>query len=207
MQHELAAQTRRLEEERRTLREEWVERQRKRIAELEKRVADAVAHHDLEMARVVESIKDRELRAQVEKQSRRRAGQVRSETRGETDAAVVAHLSESQPDLGVSGDVARAPGLDELVPGVRVLVRGFSAPVVLRRRDATSADVEAGPLRMKVPLAEITGIVTEEPANAASTRRKATGIPLKPLRAQDAAASLRSSLLENRLRTQAMKLT
>ena len=104
------------------------------------------------MARALEAVKDRELRAQIEKQSRRRVGEARSEARGEADAAVVAHLSESQADLGVAAETARPPALAELVPGARVRVRGFSAPVVLRRRDGSSAEVEAGPLRMKVPL-------------------------------------------------------
>ena len=98
--------------------------------------------------------------------------QARSEARGEVDAAVVAHLSESQADLGVAAETLRPPALDELVPGVRVRVRGFSAPVVLRRRDDSSAEVEAGPLRMKVPLAEIIAIVAEEPAKAAAARQR-----------------------------------
>ena len=51
----------------------------------------------------------------------------------------------------------------ELVPGVNVRVRGFSSPVVLRRREGNSAEVEAGPLRMKVNVGEITAIVAQEP--------------------------------------------
>ena len=167
MQRDLAEQTRLLEEERRALREEWVERQRKRIAELEQRVADALSGFERDVNRALEAVKDRELRAQLEKQTRRRLAEARSEMRGEVDAAVVAQLSESQADLGVVAETLRPPSEAELVPGVRVRVRGFSAPVVLRRRSESSAEVEAGPLRMKVPLAEITAIVAEEPGKAA----------------------------------------
>jgi DNA mismatch repair protein MutS2 len=163
MQRELARQAKQLEDERRALREEWVERQKKRITELEKRFADALAQHEKEMARALEAVKERELRGQIEKQARRRMAEARSDARGEADAAVVAHLSESQADLGVAVAPERLPSPEELVPGARVRVRGFSAPVVLRRRDELNAEVEAGPLRMKVPLAEITAIVTEEP--------------------------------------------
>jgi DNA mismatch repair protein MutS2 len=166
MQRDLAEQSRLIEQERRDLREEWVERQRKRIAELEQRVADALVQHERDMSRALEAVKDRELRAQIEKQARRHVGQARSEMRGEVDAAVVAQLSESQADLGVVAETARPPALDELVPGARLRVRGFSAPVVLLRRDASSAEVQAGPLRMKVPLAEIMAIVAEEPGKA-----------------------------------------
>jgi DNA mismatch repair protein MutS2 len=34
--------------------------------------------------------------------------------------------------------------------------------VVLRRRHNSSAEIEAGPLRMKIPLSDITGIVSQE---------------------------------------------
>jgi DNA mismatch repair protein MutS2 len=37
-------------------------------------------------------------------------------------------------------------------------VRGFSKPVIFRRLDGNSAEIEAGPLRMKVALEEITGV-------------------------------------------------
>jgi DNA mismatch repair protein MutS2 len=168
MQRELAEQARSLEAERRALREEWVGRQKQRIAELEKRFADALAAHEKEMARALEAVKERELCAQIEKQSKRRLAEARSEARSEADAAVVAHLAESQSDLGVTAAPERLPAAEELVPGTRVRVRGFSAPVVLRRRDGGTAEVEAGPLRMKVPVAEIIAIVAEPAAQPAA---------------------------------------
>jgi DNA mismatch repair protein MutS2 len=176
MQRELAEQTRRLEEERQALRTEWVERQKRRIAELEKNFEGALAKHERETASALAAIAERELRAQIEKQSRRRLAGARSEARDAADAAVVAHLSESQPDLGTAErETARPPSPEELVPGVKVRVRGFSAPVVLRRRDGASAEVEAGPLRMKVQIGEITAIVNEEQKKAGAPAK--TGRP------------------------------
>ena len=173
MRRDLAEQTRQVEDERRALREEWVARQKKRIAELEKRFAEALEKHERDMARALEAIQERELRAQIEKQARRRGAAARSEAREEADAAVVAHLSESQLDLGTAAAAARPPSAEELVPGVQVRVRGFSAPVILRRRDGSSAEVEAGPLRMKVPLVEITAIVGEEPKKSGGAAKPA----------------------------------
>jgi DNA mismatch repair protein MutS2 len=182
MQHELTEQARELEQERRELREEWVERQRKRIADLERRFSEALAKHERDMAAALEAVRETELRAQIEKQSRRKIAHARSEAKDEVDAAVVAHLSESQPDLGIAPvETAGPPPLAELVPGVKIRVRGFSAPVVLRRRDATSAEVEAGPLRMKVALGEITAIVTEQSKGAGAARPKtAVSTPAAP---------------------------
>jgi DNA mismatch repair protein MutS2 len=161
MQRDLAQQAQQVEAERRELREEWVARQRSRIAELEQQFAAALEKHERQMARAIEAVKDRELRAQLEKQSKRKLSQVRAESRGEADAAVVVHLSESQKDLGIAGDAARPPSPEELIPGVRVRVRGLPSAVLLRRRDGTSAEIEAGPLRMKVPLSEIVAVVDE----------------------------------------------
>ena len=48
--------------------------------------------------------------------------------------------------------------LEKLQPGVKVRVRGFSKAVILRRVEGSSAEIEAGPLRMKVAVEEITGI-------------------------------------------------
>jgi DNA mismatch repair protein MutS2 len=165
MRRELAQQAAQLDQERQALRDEWVGRQKKRIAELEKRFADALAAYEKDVQRAIEAVKETELRGKIEKQTRRKLAEARSEARGEADAAVVAQLSESQADLGAT-PAARPPSLDELVAGARVRVRGFSAPVVLRRRDGSNAEVEAGPLRMKVPLAEITALVAEQPAKS-----------------------------------------
>jgi DNA mismatch repair protein MutS2 len=84
----------------------------------------------------------------------------RGEAREEADAATVAHLSDSQADLGIAAAQSSQPvTVSDLVPGARVRVRGLATPVTLRRRDDASAEVEAGPLRMKVSLTDILEIV------------------------------------------------
>jgi DNA mismatch repair protein MutS2 len=154
--HELA-------EERKRLQTEWTDRQRTRLKELEQQFAQTIEKHEKEVARAIEAVKDREVRAQMEKQTGRKLLKARGDARAETDAAIVAHLSDSQADLGVAASQSPAPVvLSELVPGTRIRVRGFSTPVTLRRRDDSSAEVEAGPLRMKVALADVTAIVGME---------------------------------------------
>ena len=56
-------------------------------------------------------------------------------------------------------------------------MRGFSKPVVLRRIDGTSAEIEAGPLRMKVGLDEITGV--EEPRASGIARPPKGSVTLR----------------------------
>jgi DNA mismatch repair protein MutS2 len=150
-------------EEKRLLQTEWTNRQRTRLKELEQQFVQTIEKHEKEAARAIEGVKERELRAQLEKQTHRKLVKARGDAREEADAATLAHLADSQADLGTATVQAPKPIVQsDLVPGVRVRVRGLPTPVTLRRRDETSAEVEAGPLRMKVALADITAIVGEE---------------------------------------------
>jgi DNA mismatch repair protein MutS2 len=158
IQKQMTAERHALEEERKNLRTEWVERQQKRINELEERFAGMQKRFDENVARVVETVKERELRAQVEKTARRKMQDVRGAAREELNAAVVETISKSQADLGIHAASPEAVSGDRLQPGTKIRVRGFSKPVVLRRIDGSSAEIEAGPLRMKVALDEITGV-------------------------------------------------
>jgi DNA mismatch repair protein MutS2 len=168
LQKQMAAERHALEAERQKLRNEWVERQQKRIKELEAQFAEMQKRFDENVARVVEAVKERELRGQLEKSARRKMQEVRSEARDELNTAVVQAISDSQSDLGVHSASANAVSAERLQPGARVRVRGFSKPVVLRRIDGLSAEIEAGPLRMKVAIDEITSVEAEAPASKAS---------------------------------------
>jgi len=175
MQQQMSAERHALEEERRKLRAEWVERQQKRIKELEEKFAEMQKRFDENVSRVIDAVKERELRAQLEKSSRRKLQDVRGEAREELNAAVVQTLSESQGDLGTPA-VAQPVSLDQLQAGARVRVRGFNKPVIFRRLDGSSAEIEAGPLRMKVAIDEVVGIeqpgaTTKSPVVASSAVR------------------------------------
>jgi DNA mismatch repair protein MutS2 len=175
LQKQMTAERHALEEERKKLRTEWVERQQKRIKELEAQFAEMQKRFDENVARVVEAVKGRELRGQLEKSARRKMQDTRSEAREELNAAVVQTISDSQADLGVGAASATAVSAEQLQPGARIRVRGFSRPVVLRRIDGSSAEIEAGPLRMKVALEEITSVEGE----AATSKTSSPGAKLQ----------------------------
>src|ERR1019366_8257738 len=132
--HELA-------EEKSRLQTEWTERQRTRLKELEHQFAQTLEKQEKEVARAIESVKERELRAQLEKQTHRKLVKARGDAREEVDAATVAHLSDSQADLEIAAAQSAKPvAQSDLIPGVRVRVRGLPSPVTIRRRDETSAE-------------------------------------------------------------------
>jgi len=173
-----------LESERRKLQTEWVDRQRKRITDLERNFAQNQKHLEAEVARLTEDIKDRALRAQLEKQAGRRMGKIASESRAEADAAVVETLAASQPELGTAAAaIAKPVAPDLLSAGMHVHVKTFKQPVVFRRHDGRMAEVEAGPLRMKVPLTDITGIEEEQRA------KKPSAVPARGITIRAASAS------------------
>src|SRR5690348_10519499 len=177
MQQQMTAERQALEEERKKLRTEWLDRQQKRIKELEAQFAEMQKRFDENVARVVDAVKDRELRAQLEKSTRRKMQDARSEAREELNAAVVQTISESQADLGVHAASLEAVSADRLQTGAKIRVRGFNKPVIFRRLDGSSAEIEAGPLRMKVALDEIIGI---EAAGAQSSAKGAVGAGVAP---------------------------
>jgi DNA mismatch repair protein MutS2 len=158
MQQQMAAERHALEEERKKLRAEWVERQQRRIKELEDKFAEMQKRFDENVASIVEAVKERELRAQLEQSSRRKMQDARGEARDGLNAAVVQTLSESQADLGATGETTMPPNPERLQAGTKIRVRGFTQPVVLRRIEGSTAEIEAGPLRMKVAVEQITGV-------------------------------------------------
>jgi DNA mismatch repair protein MutS2 len=169
LQQQMTADRHALEEERKKLRTEWVERQQNRIKELEAQFAEMQKRFDENVARVVEAVKERELRMQMGKTARRKMQDVRSEALEELNAAVVQTISDSQADLGVHSASLEPVNADRLQPGAKIRVRGFSKPVILRRIDGSSAEIEAGPLRMKVAMDEITGVEGVTPASKSSS--------------------------------------
>jgi DNA mismatch repair protein MutS2 len=168
LQKQMTDERHALEAERLRLRSEWVARQQKRIKELEAQFGEMQKRFDQNVALVLEAVKERELRGQLEKSARRKMRDAGSEARDELNAAIVGTISDSQTDLGVHPAAVKTVSADSLLPGARIRVRGFSRPVVLRRVDGSFAEIEAGPLRMRVAKDEITGLEAESPASTAA---------------------------------------
>src|SRR5215813_12691381 len=175
MRRQMADEQRALESERAELRTEWASRQQKRIRELEAQFAEMQKRFEENVARVVEAVRERELRAQVEKTARRKLGEARSEAREELNAAVVGTIYDSQSDLGVTSVGTGNVQPELLQAGARIRVRGFSKPVILRRIEGRNAEIEAGPLRMKIATDEIVGVEAVSPGKAPTTSLSGPG--------------------------------
>ncbi len=169
LKRDLAEQMSALEAERHRLQTEWVERQRHRLAELERQFVEALRQHEQQVRQLLSEIQDQRLRAQLERQAARRLSKLHAAARAEADAAALSHLSETQRELGeVAKGVEPLPPA-AITPGQQVRVRGLAQPVVIRQRDDRTAEVQAGPLRMRVPLTDIVSIVNEPARRTALT--------------------------------------
>ncbi len=179
-QQQMNSERQSLEDERKKLRTEWVERQQLRIKQLESNFAEMQKRFDENVAAVVEAVKDRELRAQLEKSSRRkvtrrpRRSSRRTQRRRRADARRLAVRSRRLRSS------SHAPSAASLQPGAKIRVRGFSKPVVLRRIDGNTAEIEAGPLRMKVAVDQITGVEGPPPGTTPSPSRLNVTVSSKP---------------------------
>ncbi|HET8964996.1 MAG TPA: endonuclease MutS2 [Candidatus Acidoferrum sp.] len=169
MQQQMATERSELEAERTKLRTEWAARQQKRIRELEAQFAEMQKRFEENITRIAEAVKEREIRAQIEKTTRRKLAETRGQAREELNAAVVQTISDSQSDLGVSHGQAAPVTPEQLQVGAKIRVRGFSKPVILRRIDGRNADIEAGPLRMKIGTDEIVGVEAPAARGVATT--------------------------------------
>lgn len=186
LRSQMAEESRALERERANLRTEWVDRQKQRIAELEQKFAEMQKRFEENVASVVEAVKERELRAQLEKTTHRKMQAARGGAKEELNAAVVQTISESQQDLGLRADPLQKVNAAHLHPGARIRVRGFNKPVILRRVDGSSAEIEAGPLRMKVALEEVTGVEAEAPGKVPNPPSKRENITVTSLSGETA---------------------
>jgi DNA mismatch repair protein MutS2 len=172
MQKQMAEERHLLEQERQKLRAEWVDRQKQRIVDLEQKFAEMQKRFDENVARIVDAVKERELRSQLEKTARRKMHDARGEAKEEFNAAVVQTIADSQKDLGIKPESFEAVNPERLLPGARLRVRGFNKPVILRRVDGSTAEIAAGPLRMKVAVDEITAIEAEPAGKVASAGKR-----------------------------------
>jgi len=168
MQRQMSVERAEVEAERSKLRTEWVSRQQNRIRDLEAQFAEMQKRFEENVARVIELVKGRELRAQLEKTTKRKLGEARSEARQDLNAALVQTMSDSQADLGTTAGSSIPVNPDSLQPGAKIRVRGFSKPVILRRVEGRNAEIEAGPLRMKVVTDEITAVEFSPPGRVAA---------------------------------------
>ncbi len=171
LQEEVRGELTRLQQERARLERDWLQEQRKRLAQLEREVQNLLGQYRREMQTVVDSLKDPKVRARLEKTGVRQLGQAATKAQQAFDTAVLDHLNTgAAPER-----VARVKQVDAaaLAPGARVKLRGIARRgVILSRLDADLVEVQIGSLRMRAKTADVEEIEKPKAAESQSLRVK-----------------------------------
>jgi DNA mismatch repair protein MutS2 len=153
---ELSRHERELREQTARLSAEWSEKEKKRLAGLERALDIVISRLDEEARTAMKDIADRATRKEMEK----RVAAARSEMREEFSTAVV-------EQLGTAPAPARRPEPAEIVPGMNVRVRALGRAGVVKRKIADDLfEVEVGALKTRVSAREMEALAPSAPARA-----------------------------------------
>ncbi|MDX2151149.1 MAG: Smr/MutS family protein [Bryobacteraceae bacterium] len=158
---EVAARERQLERE-------WEKREAAKIRELERKAEAAISAFESRANETIEAITQSAEARKAADQARRKVSKARREFQEEVEAAV------RPPDA--AGEAAGAPARPKVTEGARVKLKGIREAARVRRVHADEIEVEAGFLRLKVPLDDVLEVMPE----AGESSRLPKGVSFQP---------------------------
>ena len=171
----LRAREREVEQEKRRLDAEGLNEQRKKVKELEGKIANLLKDFEYQAREAVSAVQERAAAQKLSKEAERRIAKLRREFKEQFDATVVAHRSGA--DVGDPN--ARPREVKFVEVGDTVKLRSISKNAKVERRiDEHTFEVSVGPMKVKVPRADIAEVVASirrdanqpKPAEAARAR-------------------------------------
>lgn len=142
--------------ERTRLEQEGLQEQRARVREMEKKLESLLRDFEYEARKAVEAVQDRAAAQKLSRDAERRIAKLRREFKEQFDSSVIAHRTGAD-----RGDPNARPGAVKHVgEGDTVLLKSLGRNAVVKRRLAEDQfEVEAGIMKMKVPLSDIAQVV------------------------------------------------
>ncbi|HBY60089.1 MAG TPA: endonuclease MutS2 [Solibacterales bacterium] len=129
---------------------EWEKRETAKIRELERKAEEAMRAFESRATETIESIEQSAEQRKAADQARRKVSKARREFQEEVEAAIRPATPEASP--------AAKP---KIVEGARVKLRGVREAARVRRVHGDEIEVEAGFLRLKVPLDDVLEVLPE----------------------------------------------
>ena len=174
--------------ERGRLEAEGLKEQREKVREMEKKLDSLLRDFEYHARQAVATVQDRAAAQKLGREAERQIARARREFREQFNQAVVAHTTGS--DRGDAN--ARPHVVDRVSVGDTVQLKSLGrAAKVLRKLDGEALEVQAGPMKMRVPLDDVAAVVGQSAASAAQTPVEAArskGIRVR-LRDEDSAAA------------------
>jgi DNA mismatch repair protein MutS2 len=165
-----------LEREKQRLTAEGLKEQKQRTRELEQKLESLLRDFEYRVRETVNTVQDRAESSKLSKDAERRMARLRREFREQFDQTVVAHSTGAD-----RGDVHAQPHIVQVLEGDTVKLKSLGRTAVVRRKLAgDQLEVEAGIMKMRVPLddvAEVLARASDNPVKAA--RAKGVSIRLQ----------------------------
>jgi DNA mismatch repair protein MutS2 len=165
-----------VEREKQRLVAEGLKEQKQRIRELEQKLESLLRDFEYRVRETVNTVQERAESSKLSKDAERRIARLRREFREQFDQAVVAHTTGAD-----RGDAHAQPHILQVLEGDMVKLKSLGRTAVVRRKLAgDQLEVEAGIMKMRVPLddvAEVLARAAENPVKAA--RAKGVSIQLQ----------------------------
>jgi DNA mismatch repair protein MutS2 len=186
----LRAREREVQQEKRRLDAEGRNEQRKQVKELEGKITNLLKDFEYQAREAVAAVQERAAAQKLSKDAERRIAKLRREFKEQFDATVVAHRSGA--DIGDPN--ARPREVKFVEVGDTVKLRSISKNATVERRiDDHTFEVSVGPMKMRIPRADIAEVVAsprrEAPAQKPAEAARARGINVQLAGNDDSAPS------------------
>ena len=148
---------------------EWEKRETAKLKELERRTEEVLAHFEEQAGETIGRIAQSGEQRKAAEQAQRRVAKVKRELREEFQTTVLSTQDEAR-----QGGV-RAPRIEE---GVRVRLKNVREPARVRRRlGEDRIEVEAGFMKLQVPIDDVIEVLPDAPPSGSKLPR---GVSFRP---------------------------
>jgi DNA mismatch repair protein MutS2 len=165
-----------VEREKQRLAADGLKEQKQRIRELEQKLESLLRDFEYRVRETVNTVQDRAESSKLSKDAERRMARLRREFREQFDQTVVAHTTGAD-----RGDEHAQPHIIQVLEGDTVKLKSLGRTAVVRRKlGGGQIEVEAGIMKMRVPLddvAEVLARASDNPVKAA--RAKGVSVQLQ----------------------------
>src|SRR5581483_7723343 len=165
---ELRRREHELERERQRLANDGLKEQKQRVRELEQKVETLLRDFEYRVRETVNAVQERAAASKLSKEAERRIARMRREFREQFDQMIVAHTTGAD-----RGDEHAQPHIVPVLEGDTVKLKSLGQLAVVRRKSGNQLEVEAGVMKMRVPLddvAEVVARAAESPVKAARAK-------------------------------------
>jgi DNA mismatch repair protein MutS2 len=165
-----------VEREKQRLNLEGLKEQKQRIRELDQKLESLLRDFEYRIRQAIAEVQDRAAATKLSKDADRRIARLRREFREQFDQSVVAHTTGAD-----RGDVHAQPHILQVLEGDTVKLKSLGRAAIVRRKlPGDQLEIEAGIMKMRVPLDDVAEVISRASNNpVAAARSKGVSVRLE----------------------------